>query len=108
MGGFNRMQRVDARFGGDRDELGGDLRIFIAVSCGQHVDERMRQRVGLAALSGRDQREDDVVEEILKPFLVDEAGIMPGACVPDTGFAGGDFLPPLIARHADVVLLGNA
>jgi hypothetical protein len=32
----------------------------------------MRQRVGLAAFAGRDQREDDVAEEILQTFLVDE------------------------------------
>ena len=102
------MQRVDARLGGDLDELGGDLRRLLVVAGSQEVDERMGQRVRLAAFAGRDQRELHLVEQILQAFLVDEAGIVPGAAVPDAGLAGGDFLPPLVARHADMVLLGDA
>ena len=82
--------------------------VFLVVAGGQQVDQRMGQRIGLAAFAGRDQREGDVAEEVGQAFLVDVAGIVPGAAVPDAGLAGGNFRPPLVAGHADVVLLGDA
>ena len=75
---------------------------------GQQVDQRMGQRVGLAPFAGRDEREGDVAEEVGQAFLVDVARIVPGAAVPDAGLTRGNLGPPLVGRHADVVLLGDA